>query len=94
MKQVMTSILAILVSVYFGGIVSANDIQTDKLTDKKKVTSPATKSINPLPGAKKGQALGGGASTGGQKNGEGGTATTKQSKQEHDRAMQVIDNLK
>lgn len=88
MKRSTMLIISLLVSVCLAGIACADDIQTaNKLTDKKKVTYPSAKSV-------KSDVKKVGTSTEGQKKEDGGTITTKQSKQQHDRARQTIDNLK
>ena len=89
MKQIMICITSALVFVFSASLVSAADIQdVDKVTDKKKVTSPATKNF------KSGAAKVKDTSTESQKKGDAAATTTKQSKQQHDRAKQTIDNLK
>lgn len=82
-------ITSALMSVFFAGVVSAVDMQdVDKVTDKKKATSSATKNLKS--GATKVEDT----SAESRKKDDAAATTTKQSKQQHDRAKQTIDNLK
>lgn len=86
MKRILICIIS---SVFFAGLVSAADMQAvDNANDKKKVAAPAAKNVKP------GSAKGNDTATKSQKTGNAAATTTKQSKQQHDRAKQTIDNLK
>lgn len=89
MKRIVLCIISVLVSVFFAGVVSAADVQNlDTSTDKKKATSPVKKNV------KSGPTKIDSASTEGRKKGDPAATTARQSKQQHDRAKQTIDNLK
>jgi len=90
MKQVIIFVIAILVSLCLAGVAFADGSQTaTKSTDTKNASPPATKKVKPdVHNVSR-------SSTPGNNKGESGAAiTTKQSKQQHDRAKQTIDNLK